>query len=135
MTAIYLDSCIIIGLIEGDTFQRSLLKKLLPTHQIYSSELARLETRVLPIKHNNVFSLTQFDRFFSLCTLIDMNRDVFDMATKLRADSSLKTPDALHLAAAIHAGCSQFWTNDKKLVKAAGKSLMVLDWAALEELL
>jgi predicted nucleic acid-binding protein len=134
MTAIYLDSCIIIGLIEGDTFQRSLLKKLLPTHQIYSSELARLETRVLPIKHNNVFSLTQFDRFFSLCTLIDMNRDVFDMATKLRADSSLKTPDALHLAAAIHAGCSQFWTNDKKLVKAAGQCLTVLDWAALEEL-
>ena len=134
MAAIYLDSCIIIGLIEGDTFQRSLLKKLLPTHQIYSSELARLETQVLPIKHNNVFSLTQFDRFFLLCTLIDMNRDVFDMATKLRADSSLKTPDALHLAAAIHAGCSQFWTNDKKLVKATGKSLMVLDWAALEEL-
>ena len=113
MAAIYLDSCIIIGLIEGDTFQRSLLKKLLPTHQIYSSELARLETQVLPIKHNNVFSLTQFDRFFSLCTLIDMNRDVFDMATKLRADSSLKTPDALHLA--------------------AGKSLTVLDLAALDE--
>lgn len=46
MAAIYLDSCIIIGLIEGDTFQRSLLKKLLPSHQIYSSELARLETRL-----------------------------------------------------------------------------------------
>jgi predicted nucleic acid-binding protein len=81
-----------------------------------------------------VFSLNQFDRFFSICTLIDMNRDVFDMATKLRADSSLKTPDALHLATAILAGCSQFWTNDKKLVKAAGKSLMVIDWAMLEEM-
>ena len=63
-----------------------------------------------------------------------MNRDVFDMATKLRADSSLKTPDALHLATAILAGCSQFWTNDKKLVKAADKSLTVMDWAVLEEL-
>ena len=63
-----------------------------------------------------------------------MNHDVFDMAIKLWADGSLKTPDALHLATAIHAGCSQFWTNDKKLVKAAGKSLMVIDWAMLEEM-
>ena len=56
------------------------------------------------------------------------------MATKLWTYSSLKTPDALHLATAILAGCSQFWTNDKKLVKAAGKSLMVIDWATLEEM-
>ena len=41
----------------------------------------------------------------------------------------------LHLETAIHAGCSQFWTNDKKLVKAAGKSLMVMDWATLEEMM
>lgn len=30
MTSIYLDSCIIIGLIERGTFQRSLLQKVLP---------------------------------------------------------------------------------------------------------
>jgi predicted nucleic acid-binding protein len=47
----------------------------------------------------------------------------------------LKTPDALHLAIAIHANCSEFWTNDKKLVKAAGKSLSVMDWIALEALI
>jgi uncharacterized protein len=134
MSAVYLDTCIIIGLIEGDKRQRSILKALLPKHQIYSSELVRLETRLLPIRQNAPVKLTQFDRFFSVCKFIDLNREVFELATQLRAESHLKTPDALHLAAAIQAGCTEFWTNDKQLVKAAGKALLVLDWAALGDL-
>ena len=64
--------------------------------------------------------------------MVDLNRAVFEMATTLRAESHLKTPDALHLATAIQSGCSEFWTNDKKLVKVAGKCLTVVDWATLE---
>ncbi len=44
---------------------------------------------------------------------------VFDLATELRAQHGLKTPDALHLAAALRAGCDEFWTNDEHLAKAA----------------
>ena len=64
MVAIYLDTCMIIGLIEGDGKQRSLLKTLLPAHQIYSSELARLEARLLAIRQHNEPTLQQFERFF-----------------------------------------------------------------------
>jgi predicted nucleic acid-binding protein len=132
MAAIYLDTCMIIGLIEGDTNQKTILKSLLPLHQIYSTELARLEARLLAVRQNNETALQQFDRFFTVCEMIDLNRAVFELATTLRAESQLKTPDALHLAAAIQSGCSEFWTNDKQLVKAAGKRLMVVDWAMLE---
>ena len=134
MAAIYLDTCMIIGLIEGDTNQQTILKSLLPLHQIYSTELTRLEARLLAVRQNNETALQQFDRFFTVCEMIDLNRAVFELATTLRADSQLKTPDALHLAAAIQSGCSEFWTNDKQLLKAAGKRLMVVDWAALEGL-
>jgi hypothetical protein len=41
MAKVYLDSCMIIGLIEGDATQRRLLKAQLINHSIYSSELAR----------------------------------------------------------------------------------------------
>lgn len=134
MAVIYLDTCMIIGLIEGDTNQQTILKNLLPSHQIYSTELARLEARLLAVRQSNETALQQFDRFFKVCEMIDLNRTVFELATTLRAESQLKTPDALHLAAAIQSGCSEFWTNDKQLVKAAGKRLTVIDWAALEGL-
>jgi uncharacterized protein len=132
MAAIYLDTCMIIGLIEGDTNQQTILKSSLPLHQIYSTELARLEARLLAVRQNNETALQQFDRFFTVCEMIDLNRAVFELATTLRADSQLKTPDALHLAAAIQAECTEFWTNDKQLVKAAGKRSTVVDWDALE---
>jgi uncharacterized protein len=132
MAAIYLDTCMIIGLIEGDTNQQTILKSSLPLHQIYSTELARLEARLLAVRQNNETALQQFDRFFTVCEMIDLNRAVFELATTLGADSLLKTPDALHLAAAIQAECTEFWTNDKQLVKAAGKRSTVVDWDALE---
>jgi predicted nucleic acid-binding protein len=36
------------------------------------------------------------------------------------------------LAAAIQAGCDEFWTNDKHLAKVAGEHLRVIDWEMLE---
>jgi predicted nucleic acid-binding protein len=59
--------------------------------------------------------LQKFDRFFAACEMIALNRAVFEQATRLRAKNQLKTPDALHLAAAVHAGCDELWTNDQQL--------------------
>jgi predicted nucleic acid-binding protein len=134
MTKVYLDSCMIIGLIEGDVTQRRVLKTQLLNHAIYSSELARLETRLLAVRTNNQDSLKLFDGFFAACEIVELDRAVFEQATLLRANSQLKTPDALHLAAAIQAGCEEFWTNDKQLVTLAEKHLKVMDWDALEAL-
>ena len=39
---------------------------------------------------------------------------------KPRVQHGLKTPDALHLATALHHGCTEFWTNDDRLRAAAG---------------
>jgi uncharacterized protein len=46
---------------------------------------------------------------------------IFDLAAELRAQSSLKTPDALHAACAIHHGCDELWTNDGRLAALAGR--------------
>ena len=51
---------------------------------------------------------------------------LFERATLLRAESRLKTADALHLAAAITAGCQQFITNDLRLARAAADHIDVL---------
>lgn len=121
----------IIGLIEGTAQQRQLLKTQLLNRTIYSSELARLETRLLAIRTNNQDNLQQFDNLFMACEIIALDRAIFERATLLRVNSKLKTPDALHLAAAIQANCREFWTNDKQLTAIAGQHLKVMDWAAL----
>ena len=48
-----------------------------------------------------------------------MSDDIFAQALGLRAQHGLKTPDALHLATALHHGCTEFWTNDDRLKSAA----------------
>jgi uncharacterized protein len=134
MASVYLDSCLIISLIDGDAMQRQILKTQLAKHSVYSSELARLETRVLAIRKNNQGSLQNLDRFFAACEIIPLDRAVFEQATLLRAKNQLKTPDALHLAAAICAGCQEFWTDDKQLKTTASQFLSTLDWSALEKM-
>ncbi|MCI5218746.1 MAG: PIN domain-containing protein [Candidatus Electrothrix sp. LOE2] len=47
--------------------------------------------------------------------------EVFDKATELRAQYSLKTPDAIHLAAALVSGCDVFLTNDLRLNRVSVK--------------
>jgi uncharacterized protein len=133
MADIYLDSCLIISLIEGNLVQQRLLKKHLVDHVIYSSELARLETRIVAIRNNNQASLKSFEKFFAACEMVDLNRAVFEQATLLRVESKLKTPDALHLAAAIQGGCQAFWTEDKQLKTPASQYLEVIDLAKLGE--
>ena len=123
-----------IGLIEGDVTQQHLLKPQLLKHWIYSSELARMETRLLAVRNNDQEILKRFDGFFAVCEMINLNKSVFEQATLLRAHTALKTPDALHLAAALLAGCNEFWTCDKQLFKVATLHLKVVDWETLNSM-
>lgn len=77
MSKVYLDSCMIIGLIEGDARQQQLLKSRLRSHQIFSSELARLESRILAIRQNNEVYLKCFDLFFEACDIKFLMRRFF----------------------------------------------------------
>ena len=56
--------------------------------------------------------------------------DIADSAARLRASYRLRTPDAIHLATALHAGASAFVTNDLALTRVTE-----LDVLALEALL
>ena len=52
---------------------------------------------------------------------------VFKDAARLRAETGLKTPDALHAATALRAGCALFITNDADFRRVPGLPIIVLD--------
>ncbi|RJP27758.1 MAG: PIN domain-containing protein [Candidatus Omnitrophota bacterium] len=133
MPKIYLDSCVIVYLIQGlPEIQMPLLESLVykkdPTREICISDLTRLECRVGPMQQNDDELLAQYDSFFSApeIHMLPLDRQVFDRATSLRAASRLRTPDALHLAASIVWKCDEFWTNDKRLSPAALNHIRVV---------
>src|SRR5262245_44142924 len=82
--------------------------------QLAISDLTRLECQVGPLLSGNTVLLSQFTTFFQSpdVRVLPLTAAVCDRAAALRAKSRFKTPDAIHLAAAIEHGCGRFLTND-----------------------
>jgi len=131
MARVYLDACMIIDLVEGSAEQQKALKMALKGQDIVSSELARLESLIGALRSKHNAYLETYRKFFLGCTIISMDRAVFELATDLRVQYAIKTPDALHLAAALHGGCADFLTNDKRLAAAGGSHLNIVTWSDL----
>jgi predicted nucleic acid-binding protein len=94
---------------------------------LVTSDLTRLECRVKPLRESDTELLRDFDEFFaSVEQIVPLSRAVVDEATKIRATYGFKTPDALHLAAAVRAHCDVFYTNDHRLSRFSDLSLEVL---------
>jgi len=133
MVRIFLDACIVIDLVEGKPEQQDKLKPLIAGKQVFGSELVRMESRLQALRDEREGLLTIYDSYFERCEMIPFDRPLFDLASRLRIDHRIKTPDALHLAAALTGECEQFWTNDDHLAKAAGTQLEVWDWSRIEQ--
>jgi len=93
-----------------------------------SSELARLECLVVPLRNGDAARVGDFDMFFAarVAELVDFTGAVFRRAAEIRASHNFKTPDALHLAAAVEGGCIAFLTNDAQLTRFPGLAVEVI---------
>ena len=91
-------------------------------------DLTRLECRVGVLKRRDAVALASFDRFFARpdVPLVPLTAKVFDRAAQMRADLGFKTPHALHLAAAIEAGCGRFLTYDARLSRCTDIPVEIL---------
>ncbi len=59
--------------------------------------------------------------------LIPATLAIWEDAARIRATTGLKTPDALHAASALQAGCALFLTNDSDYRRVQGLPITVLD--------
>ena len=94
-----------------------------------TSGLTLMETLVLPYQQGE---RGLADRYEALLTrgrglrLLELTAPLLRTAAELRAESGIKTPDALQLAAALHGGCSLFVTNDRRLPEIPGLAVRQL---------
>ena len=130
---IYLDSNVVIRLVEGDALARAPLVARLASSlgvagSLTTSRLTRLECRSNLLRAGDTATLAQFDVFFSgvEISMIDVTASVVALATKIRAKYNLKTPDALHYASAMEAGASVFLTGDRVFARCSDVALEIL---------
>jgi len=120
---IFLDSCLAIYLVEENTAFVGKLENALAANSdavFCISPLTEMECLIMPMRRQNNVLITKFENWFQTLKILTMESEVFRKAAQLRADfSSLKTPDALHLATALHHNCDEFWTNDNRLNSVA----------------
>jgi uncharacterized protein len=125
---IYLDTCIWIYAIEdpagrGEAILAKLLESMDDTTIVYSY-LTEMECLIVPRRNRDDSLIHEYFATWSLAELVPMSQAVFRRASQIRADHKVKTPDALHLAAALEFGCDEFWTNDARL-SALAQSLAI----------
>lgn len=128
MIRIYLDACMLIELIEGEADRQLRLKAAIRGKHIIASELLRLESQIKAIRENQQEYLARYESFFIHCQFAPLDRPLFDYATMLRVQYRLKTPDALHLAAAVQSGCDEFWTNDNRVASISNQPIRFITW-------
>lgn len=130
---VYLDTPSVIYSVEKHTDYWPLLRPLWAASrtgqiEIVGSELLMLETLVGPLKHKDAELVSAYEQLFTSTEmrLLPITMDILKGAARLRAETKLKTPDAIHVATALAAGCAQFITNDADLKRVSQLPVVIL---------
>ena len=94
-----------------------------------SSELVALETLIKPLRDGNARLEMLFRSILAAAEmdLIPATLAIWEDAARIRAETGLATPDALHAATALGAGRAAFITNDTDFRRVGGLPVVVLD--------
>lgn len=98
--------------------------------QAITSEITLLETLVIPLRNSDTDLALKYEELLSESrglTLIDLDRNLLYKAADIRAKYTIKTPDALQIAACLQEQCSVFVTNDRRLPQIPGLKILHLE--------
>jgi predicted nucleic acid-binding protein len=127
---LYLDTAPIIYTVEQVADFAPLVDVRLSVENVVLvvSDLTRMECRVKLLRDGDNILLHEFDEFLqnAVAETVSLSREVIDKATEIRATYGFKTPDSIHLAAAIVSRCDAFYTNDHDLDRFADLTIEVV---------
>ena len=97
--------------------------------ELITSALTLLEVLVVPYRAGNRLLAERYEALLTRSRgirLVELSHDQLRAAAQLRAATSVKTPDALQLVAAIGGGCTTFLTSDRRLPPVPGLRILEL---------
>ena len=119
---VYLDSNLVIYLVEksptwGERAEQYLTPRLQAGDQLIVSDLNLVECLSTPMRDNDQLILKAYDSFWKMTVaeVVPLTKEVCLRAAAIRGHFRFKTPDSIHLAAAVENGCDVFLTNDHQL--------------------
>lgn len=95
-----------------------------------ASVLTLLEVLVRPIEVGAIALANEFRDVVSAAPNLDLvvvDTNISELAAKIRAAHRFRTPDAIHLATAVHANADAFVTNDTRLASFTDLRVVTLD--------
>lgn len=98
--------------------------------QVVTSTITLLEVLVHPIRRNNPHLARQYRNILLNAEGLDtlhLDADIAEHAARLRGEHNIRTPDAIQMATAIHAGALYFLTNDAALPELPNLSILLVD--------
>ncbi len=127
---IAIDTMLMIYLLEGNSKHKEKIKKLIKkADKVTFSTMGFGEVLAGLQKKEDQKNILSFISFMEQQEKIQLRpfglQEALNFAN-LRAHSSIKAPDAIHLATAICSGAEAFITNDSKLKKTAGFPVLSL---------
>jgi uncharacterized protein len=102
---IYLDSCILIYLLEAEPNKRRIIAQTIRQYTAAGfciSPLSKLECLVMPTRQGNANLLGRYKHLLSSLKLLEITSDVYDEALEFRAFHNLKTPIAKNFGRMIY---------------------------------
>ena len=131
---IYLDTNFVIRFVESEDWRLlQVLEQAGPgLLELFTSELTLAEVMVGPLKSGDQALATYYQEFLTtdeFLQVVPIDRVILLETARIRAQYGTRTPDAIHCATALGAGCSVFLSSDARLRMPQG-----LDRVALEDI-
>jgi predicted nucleic acid-binding protein len=95
-----------------------------------TSIVTLIEITIRPMRNGNADLVARYEDLLldtANIDTIDLSAPIAQEAARLRATYNLRTPDAIQLATAVHAGATTFLTNDERLAVVPDLNVLVLD--------
>ena len=133
---LFLDACVLIYRVEEVVPWNAHLTKLLANLrrkyaglQLAVSRLSHLECHVQPLRDSDDALLARYDALFAAPELhnVDIDANVIEGATRIRAQFGLRAPDAIQAASCLSLGAEHiFLTNDAAFRRVPKLALRIL---------